>query len=531
MTIVNLAVSSFATTGTISGGALNTLTVANASGLAVNDYIIIEIGGEPGAGLRGTMDGVGGVWPNVSYANSTAMLADTSKPAGTYAYLISNGDVYRWWDTYGTGIAWQHQVGTAGGYYVQKVIPRALRTKITAKAGTTLTLQTAATNPTTNANVYFDNTGIIQAVFGLGSGVADGSEIVFPSGRFAISEQCATHGHHGWNIHGTSKTATTIFYPKGISGASVLGSSQCNNMWFHDFGIEGNARANGYMNYSYPGDTTQQVIYNNGVQLTTSFNGIVSDIKGVDCYKTISFDGASNGSIAERIECILNDGIWVEIWHMSGNDSTGITFRDITVTSPTWMSGIEFFRCDNSTMTRVTGTNTFFAMNTCNDFLLENITLTVNGAQQGANSIFASNSQVVDINKNIDGIDVSDGGLIRNLVVTQSGTTPPNNDTLRGVAIAPACIKVRVHNATFTLPNYVPGSTTNGATGLLSDAPDTELVLVTCHGTTNPQWPAGGGSSYANVNLSGGTYRCVTTDTGVKGGTQLPCRSFTVHCV
>src|SRR5262249_56411318 len=52
------------TTGTIAA-ASNSLTVANATGFRVGDIILIEIGGEAGAGLRVTCGG-GGTWPGPS---------------------------------------------------------------------------------------------------------------------------------------------------------------------------------------------------------------------------------------------------------------------------------------------------------------------------------------------------------------------------------------------------------------------------------------------------------------------------------
>jgi hypothetical protein len=121
MATVNLAdhgVSTFSTTGTI-GVSSNSLVVANASGFAVNDYLIIEVGGESGAGARGTV-GVGGVWPNLSYATTGLMNADTGQTDGQYAYVVASGNVYRSFSG-----AWvQQNVGDT--YYIEKIIPRRL---------------------------------------------------------------------------------------------------------------------------------------------------------------------------------------------------------------------------------------------------------------------------------------------------------------------------------------------------------------------------------------------------------------------
>jgi len=188
-------------------------------------------------------------------------------------------------------------------------------------------------------------------------------------------------------------------------------------------------------------------------------------------------------------------------------------------------------------MSGVTGTNAFLAMNTNNDFILENMNLTFTGAGWSANSIFNPNLdpvQGIDINRNIEGIYIGDGGIIRNFTVTQTGTVPPNNEIIRAVTISPHNAGMRVYHATINLPSYVSGAViSKGAVGLSSDADDTIIEHITCHGATYPQWPGGGPSSYANVNLTGGTstYRCLNVDS-VKGGTELPCgRAFALHCV
>lgn len=76
--------------------------------MLINDYIIVEIGGEAGVGARGTR-----------------------------------------------GIGW----------YAQKIWPRSLRARLANISGTTVTLDTAATFATTNANVYCDNEAYLNSVF------------------------------------------------------------------------------------------------------------------------------------------------------------------------------------------------------------------------------------------------------------------------------------------------------------------------------------------------------------------------------
>ena len=84
---------SIQTTGSISAGS-NTLILAGPTSFIVGDFVIVEIGKEPGAGMRGTK-GVGGTWPTKSYPDLTAMQADISQIDGLYAWREDTGEVYR----------------------------------------------------------------------------------------------------------------------------------------------------------------------------------------------------------------------------------------------------------------------------------------------------------------------------------------------------------------------------------------------------------------------------------------------------
>ena len=68
---------SIQTTGTIAAGS-STLVLAATQNLKVGDFLLVEIGHEAGAGLRGTI-GVGGVWPALYYATTAAL---QKPPAG-----------------------------------------------------------------------------------------------------------------------------------------------------------------------------------------------------------------------------------------------------------------------------------------------------------------------------------------------------------------------------------------------------------------------------------------------------------------
>ena len=141
------------TTGTIAAGSTS-LNVADPSDFAVGDYVIVEIGGESGAGRRGT-SGVGGAWPSLSYPNLATMHADTGKPEKTYCWDRSSGDVYIF-----ASNGWVHRDDGGGpynqAYYTAKALPKALSAKIVAISGKVVTLDNPAIESTTKASVYVD---------------------------------------------------------------------------------------------------------------------------------------------------------------------------------------------------------------------------------------------------------------------------------------------------------------------------------------------------------------------------------------
>ena len=169
----NLPLKDLATTGSIGAGS-NQLVLASNPGFRVGDHIIVEIGGESGAGLRGAV-GVGGVWPIRFYPNIRTMNADNGYDYNANIYArLPNGDVYHWMQG-----AWH--APDPNLYYTTKAIPRSLVAAITGISGTTLTLNKTASVATTNANVYFDNAPIIP-----GSG--NNKRNLIAAGMFAMSD-------------------------------------------------------------------------------------------------------------------------------------------------------------------------------------------------------------------------------------------------------------------------------------------------------------------------------------------------------
>ncbi len=134
--------------------ASTTLALATSShNIRVGHVVIVECGGEAGAGARATV-GVGGTWPATSYADAATLIASGAPPATSdgsspAAYAEDTGDVYYW-----DGDSWEQPLSNL--YHWRKFWPQALVAVVDAVSGATLTLDTASTAATTNARVWVD---------------------------------------------------------------------------------------------------------------------------------------------------------------------------------------------------------------------------------------------------------------------------------------------------------------------------------------------------------------------------------------
>jgi hypothetical protein len=279
--------SQMATTGSMTAGSAD-LTVADVMDFRVGDWVIIELGGEAGAGARGTI-GVGGSWPTLSYANATAMNADTSQINGKYCYLQDTTICYRW-----NLSAWVEI--SAAQYYWRKVAPKALWAEILSIAGDVLTLSKTATLTSTNANVYFDNWGIVREM-------VQGSDltITLPEGTYYMSDVIGVVNRPNTIVRGAGMTRTILKSPLGVSHGGFYFNNS-DNCTAKDFTLDLNWLNNGY-GYRYDngrsflaGDTAAleegQVVGGNKI--------------GNGCY----FDGSDN-CVARRVKSInaAQDGI------------------------------------------------------------------------------------------------------------------------------------------------------------------------------------------------------------------------------
>jgi hypothetical protein len=449
-----------ATTGTINASS-NQLTVADASNLAIGDKIIVEIGTEAGAGLRGTV-GVGGQWPALTYANDAARDADLTQAHGTWSWAQSNGTT-KWFDT--NDSMWKRSHWAPGDYYHAMAVPKALRAIIINKVGNVLTLDATASATATNAGVYFNNSDALrfvwQEIYG-DTALWSNKSYIFnmPAGQFAVNGyQFLGNNRQDWEFRGQGKDVTKIFSPKGAKEVQIQPVS-CSNLTFHDFELAGNAGDNYYNAGNYGADEEMPeigdigggfggsaIVFSKGVAFggcvdTTAYNIRVRNV----------FDKALGGDFCTGLdvhdcECILVNG-WRRYiqWMIAASDSTDCTFTNCSVTSPTLVGGFEGFRSTTVKFINCSGTNTYSSMNSTGDFLFEDCTITMTGnceltyTTPFGETVTPTNARenpIININSNIQppSGNMLLGGVIKNQTIVVEDYPNSFGDTFRAFVI------------------------------------------------------------------------------------------------
>ena len=392
------------TTGSMTGGS-TTLTVASNPGFTIGDPVIVEIGGESGAGARGTR-GVGGQWPTLTYANATAMNADTSQVTNKMCALIDTGAVYQW-----DGSSWDAVASTG---FFDLMLPKALLATITNISGTTITLDTAATVSTTNANVYLNCAEKFEEVLGgvyftLDDYITD-KTIEFPAGDFAWGTYNERIGFGNnrirWNVRGKGEENTSIFSPNGTTSLDIQMASWTGPGEFRDVSLDSNCRATGGYQFYYNATTDvpeQGASSNLRFQTSTDleiYNVTTSDHAQAGI--TISYCNDVNVN-----DCTINHATGhraYTAWSLSFANSENCVADNITIDSDYYTTGFEQFQCTGCTFSNITGRNTFCSVNSSDNWTYSGINITLEtGACDATWFDWHSNfSPVVNINSNID---------------------------------------------------------------------------------------------------------------------------------
>jgi hypothetical protein len=412
-----------ATRGSIEAGSSNLIIERN-DGFQIGDRIIVEVGSERGGGLRGSR-GVGGTYPNLSYANIEAMSADTSQVNGTYGWLRDNGDVFTYWNG-----SWSRD----GRYYLQKVVPKALVAEIKniSSDGRRLTLDINAKVAASNANVYLDNT----SHFGLTGEVVSGPpapkniKISLPAGRFAISEPVSIKGKIGWQIIGQGKAETELFSPKGCRSGTIE-VFESNLTVIRDLHLRGNAGNNGF-GLDWSADAISTFPY--GIHFDRSQNCLAENCRVTDAFMKSVGAAYARDCWARRVEVISTEAFQCYIqWLIQWSDSQLGGAEDCTIDSPYLTAGLEMFRSSGVIFRRISARNATFSSNSSGgNFLFEDCAIVIEPNSHLSNISFSTANPIINVNSNIrpPSPDMAVGGRIVRQAITVKGYINANNDNL-----------------------------------------------------------------------------------------------------
>lgn len=428
-------VSSLAAIGSMTAGS-EALALSSNPGFQVGNYVIVETGGEAGAGLRGSR-GVGGSWPSLSYATVSAMNADTAQAVNRAAWVEATGDVYYW-----NGSAWVQPDPVQ--YYVRKAVPKALVAQVVGVSGNTLTLDKPAAVSTTSANVYFDNWSVIQGLLSL----AD--QVDLPAGTYAVSDYIYVGDRAGKTIAGAGKTATILKTPNGAShgGCFVLRSPDfeirdlsfdCNfrELQYSFRWEDGRAAASGRVLTEFFTDIATG--YGKGVFFQQSNNSVARNVRVINPAQqavatAFSYDCYAYNCTARIDEPLKQYIQWMFQWTDIPVSGRGGGCVDCDVDSEHLGPGFEAFGARDVTFLRCSTRNAVNANNGSVGTLFDELSVVIEEgcAQQ---SYVSSLTPILDFNANAFGSAEGAQCVVRNPTIIQEGYVRNSTDRLRAITV------------------------------------------------------------------------------------------------
>lgn len=631
----------------MSTATLNQIVLSSNPGFNVGDIVLVEVGAEAGAGMRGTI-GVGGSWPALTYKTTAAQQADLSQTTvGLLSWAQDSGTIFQWQSTLfvssgtynssnaqvvltlapftpisagtytmtltgliGTGSVanldgtWSMTVGgtprsptltyTATGqtgltltidgtsaqtgtvvpagwfpfnnpnsYYTSKTIPIAHQGQITAitGGGLTLTIDVSAFVPTTNANVYLDNTLAISYVAGRQNstlGILDDLNpitpnnmvVSFPAGTIAACDMPIIE-RNGITLQGQGQDSTIIYSVKGCRQASFDCSSGAN-MIIRNLRMVGNWAPNGF---GLGAPAFYQTLLYGGL----NSDGSVHGVRNTDEQTTLQTGNAqaymieyvfqfANGCQGSRIfDCKVYDypmgaisvhGGETDVWafrmsvfvtqpqqeysqwqyefdtvHSCGAVDCSFTGTYMT---PAW----EFFKGGDGCMfLRCASTNGFWSLNVAGGYWLKDCTATYTAGS--ACPVWTTNGNIMDMSNNTGGGQNQLGGLIDNFNATTTGSID------NAIAISSGSYDATTGTVTLVLaspPQWSNNSlsTVQGATGGGADAAQLNVGPSGAGGgPKNMLVPGGPGTTTITYVISAGLDITSVNATGTVGGGTL----------
>jgi len=422
----------------------NTLTITSEayandkfSMFEVGDPIIVATGGEAGAGLFGTV-GVGGVF--------------TATPDGNY--------------------------------YNSQQNPIALRTTVVTVSsdGKILTLADSAVVATIDAEVWFNNQPLIQAMHS--ESHAPGHTVTYPTGTFAIGDAIGvTGGSVDWILNGAGKGVTNFKWPKGCTGTFF--TFQSHGVEISDFSIIGNVADESF------GRNSNE--YQAGIIVIATTDAFVHDcaIHNVFQKAVWAQGGGSNDIVVTDCDVILQVPYrnYLSQWFFGVNDSVGGTFTRCNVNSNFIQTGYETFRSSGVKFIDCVSRNGVVSSNSSGSFEFTRFNITIEALSQPlgpGDSVYHHLSPAVNINSNIQPPDASMllGGIITDMVLTIEGYMNTNNEVHKGVVINVDNPNITINGGivTYTSPALVGKE--NGCAGLNSTGENTVVNDLTVVGNS-----------------------------------------------
>ena len=470
---------------------------------------------------------------------------------------------------------------TTGRFYATLAVPLAMIARINSIAGDVLTLgnPTDTTYPpggftcpgtgvagacatTTSANVYLDNEVPLNDLLqqprtaNLIAFTPNNLKLAFPPGTFAFAGPMQGSTHTGPVIYGAGQTQTFLISPNGSYGAGV-NVEQTPGITVRDFTYSGNV--NGTTSPFGYGINMQTILIpleqsfnfeygpSGKIMLDTTGGDVTQTFFGGDYFRTgnITVDLSDNAVIQNvTANNVFSDGVRCRQsancqafnitvntnyqqqsytqWQMEWADQSerGGCYT-CTVNSAYLTSGIS---CDSttlgSTFSNITMTNAGMEANACSYFNFNNINITFS-----ANSI----SPLWTATSALLAIDTNAGPTCCGVVSTvtlASNYINALDDISPGIVISGTPNNISISGLTYTGKSYVPGGTTSGNIGLLSQGTNVTLTSSKACGTT-----ASGQFNFNMFSPATGSIASSTADTmqvlGVNqcssGGNTCPC--------
>lgn len=461
--------SAMATTGSIASGS-NQLLLSSRLEFGVGDWVIVEVGGEAGGGAMGTR-GVGGTHPSLSYANLSAMNADSTQNNGKLCWVEESGEIYEWSSSLGN---WSRP--SSSQKYIQKAIPKALWAQITAVSGNIVTLSKAAAVTATDANVYFDNWGVLQGL------IAANTSVNIPVGTFYCSDFLYLYGLDGRTIRGGGKTQTFIRTPKGASLGGIIVHTSTGvtvealtidlgfkNTSFSLRWADGRAGSLGW-GYATPNDALPSGWnFGQGVFFYLSDDGTARNVLVKNPAQQAVCAQYSTNVWAYNCDAVIEDPIlqytqWMFQWADISSENNGGGCVDCTVDSNWYVAGFESFRSHDVSFIRCSTRNAVFANNTSDGTILDSMVFVLEDQKQYDSTSFSIANPVLSYNTNIGSGYNAKASTITNVTVICDAADASGN-RLRGLIVGADTCHVNVtgtYDSDYSSPKGLFHMRTNG---------------------------------------------------------------------